>query len=226
MSEQEGPRQITPVDSTSHESTSSDHDAAWSLQNNGSQATSPSPKASASPPVRPSMLNRMSFGRSKGLRDVAIEDLEKRHRAEKAETKARKEVDKKERKARQETEKQQGQRERSESRERAKQEKEDKTLKKAKEKKVKKFYGIRGFDPDAGMLHSNRERVASREIYEHDQVHQGTHVPSNPYLPTGETWGLEHGRPKEHDGKGHYSGQHDKCGHGSSAAVGGCQHMV
>ncbi|KAJ9603525.1 hypothetical protein H2200_011711 [Cladophialophora chaetospira] len=181
-----------------------------------SQPASPDPQASPGRQSRPSgILNRISFGRTKGIKELALEDLEKRRQAQKTETKARKDAASQERKTRQDQEKRDREESRKASKERAKQSKEDKAKRKADERKVKDFYGIRGYDPNAGMLPSGREHGIERnQVTEKTRESPSTEARS---------WGIEFGKPKHHEGKGHFSGHHENCGeqYGRRAAANG-----
>ena len=224
MSDQESRDESNPVYTQSQEQVLAHQNtpppsATPTTRANASWPASPHSSAPGTPRTRPTLLDRISFRKSKGLKELALEDLEKRHQADKVEAKARTEAEVRERKSRNEEESQEQERKRKESRERAKRNKEERLRKQAQEKAVKNSYGIRGFDPDAGTLRSNRERLVDRQNFEHDRIHQGTQAQADRRLRTGETWGLEHGRPKQHDGKGHYSGEHGNCGehYGSGA---------
>jgi membrane protein involved in colicin uptake len=155
------------------------------------------------------------------MKDLAIKDLEKCKRAEKAEAQARKDAASRERKARRDHEEKHRKERRKASKERAKQNKEDKALKHAEEKRVKDYYGIRGYDPNAGMLRSNREGDGGEHAGEGTKAGQARHGPPTQRFHAEQTWGFEYGKPKQHDGKGHFSGHHKNCGehYGSSAAA-------
>lgn len=168
-----------------------------------------------------SVLKRISFGRSKGNKELAVEDLENSGRAQKAEAKALKIAAFLERKVQRDREERNKEDQRQASKQLAKQSKVDRAERKAEEKRVKKYYGIRGFDPNAGMLGADRESLARSEGKERPpQVSEKRRTLS---ASGAQAWGLEFGKPKTHEGRGHFSGQHENCGrlYGSSAAADG-----
>ncbi|OQV02914.1 hypothetical protein CLAIMM_08029 [Cladophialophora immunda] len=147
----------------------------------------------------------------KGIRDRAMEEVEKsKQDARRAQSKARKEAAMQERKTRREKEERERAEKRQESRERAMQNKKIKAERKAQEKRVQDYYGIRGYDPGAGMLHSNRERVAHRTTDAQLQTSQKIDKMLSLRPKSSQTWGVEYGKPKEDRGKGRAS----QCGGG------------
>jgi len=175
--------------------------------------TLPNPPASPTPRGRPAnILNRISFGRSKGIKDLALQDLEKRRRAEKEEMKAQKDVESRERKARRDQEDKQRNQRRRLSKERAKKNREEKQERQREEKRVKDLYGIRGFDPNAGMLRATRKVVPRPEAEGRAPASERNQVSPTPRHRTGQVWGIDFGKPNHHDGKGHFSGIHENCG--------------
>lgn len=157
-------------------------------------ATSPTTQSSSG-----SIFGRFSFGRAKGVKDMAAKDLERLRRTEAAEQKQKRKA----------------------SKERKKRHKEHKAERQAKEKKVNDFYGIRGFDPNAGMRNLNQERDSDGHGDETPSTNQSAREPLDPNPCTGKTWGVEYGKPTHYRGKGHYSGRHGNCGedYGSRAAA-------
>ncbi|OCT52943.1 hypothetical protein CLCR_10802 [Cladophialophora carrionii] len=172
-------------------------------------------------PRKSNIFHRISFGRPQGIKELAVKDLDNRKRAEKADVKARKDAASWERKARKNREAKDRDERKRASRVRVKQNKKDKALRHAEEKRVEDYYGIRGYDPNAGMLRSNREGPMTACAEQGGQVGQERQGPLSRRLHVEQTWGFEYGKPKQHDGKGHYSGNHENCGehYGSSAAA-------
>jgi hypothetical protein len=172
-------------------------------------------------PLRPSnLLDRLSFIHTKSLQSLAVSDLRSRTKA--ADQKLHKEREIIERKEAEKSTELQKRRKREESHERAQRHREEREEKQAREKKVRDAYGIRGFDPNAGMI-GDQSRKASdgdeRGRGEHRHAHE--HEPpggledireSDARLSSGQTWGIEIGRPVHHQGKGHMAGRHDNCG--------------
>jgi hypothetical protein len=154
----------------------------------------------------------LALSRTKGIKDLAKADLEKRKRADQAEAKIRKANESRERKVRQEQELKEHQERRKASKERAKQNGKAKAEKRAEEKRVSSYYGIRGFDPNAGMLQSNRGGEAGGKAREEDQSAEEIPGSPGPQARSGQTWGVEFGKPKDHRGKGHIAGHHNNCG--------------
>jgi hypothetical protein len=175
----------------------------------------------AQPQSRPTtLLDRLSFTRTKSLHSLAVSDLATRTKA--VDQKLRKERETLERKQAKETAEREKAKKRQESRERAQRHREEREEKKAREKKVKDAYGIRGFDPNAGMLGDQKRKASSGDErgraepwHEHEHLggleDTGEHT-IGPRLKTGETWGVEIGRPVHHEGKGHFEGRHHNCG--------------
>ncbi|EXJ60256.1 hypothetical protein A1O7_04408 [Cladophialophora yegresii CBS 114405] len=172
-------------------------------------------------PRRSNVFNCISLGRPQGIKELAVKDLEYRKRAEKKEAKARKDAALWERKARRNREGRDRDERRRASRERVRQNKKDKALRHAEEKRVEDYYGIRGYDPNAGMLRSNRERAMKARAEQGEHVGQERQGPPSRKLDVEQTWGFEYGKPIQQDGKGHYSGHDENCGehYGSSAAA-------
>ncbi|EXJ73856.1 uncharacterized protein A1O5_03618 [Cladophialophora psammophila CBS 110553] len=176
-------------------------------EGDGFTPTSPIPQIAAAHRARSSkILDRILFAQSRGIQDRALEELEARQRDEqRAEAKARKKAATQERKARREEEYRKREEKRQESRDRARQNNKDKAERKAQEKRVHDYYGIRGYDPSAGMLLSNRERAASRTTNGQVQTPRNIYEVLNPRPRTSQTWGVEYGKPNEEHGKGRHS---------------------
>ncbi|OAP65596.1 hypothetical protein AYL99_01568 [Fonsecaea erecta] len=165
----------------------------------GSFLTLPAPGISAAHHIRSNKIfDRILFARSKGVRDPAKEEVHKRQQDErKAQSKARKEAATQERNARRAEEDRKRRGERQESKDRARQNNKLKAERKAQEKQVQDYYGIRGYDPSAGMLRSNRERVALRATNGQIQTSQDIDKVLSLRPQASQTWGLEYGKPKE-----------------------------
>ena len=170
----------------------------------GSTITS-EPKSLKSESKPNHILSRLT-PRSPGIKDLAMRDLEKRKRADKTEAKARKDAEARERKHRKDQEDREREEERKLTKERAQQNKAVKADRRAEEKRVKDYYGIRGFDPSAGMLRSERDEMP--------RTPEGFKNASRSSRTDGEGqhWGVEFGRPEHHLRKGHFSGGHESCG--------------
>ena len=182
------------------------------------QFASADPRISPAHEARPSnTLNRIYFSRSIGIKELAMEDVEKRGRAQKAEAKARKDAASRERTAQRDQEQRTREEQRKASKQQAKQNKTEKAERKAEEKRVKKYYGIRGYDPNAGILPADRESMAKTggdgRPAASEKCRQLPHKES-------QAWGLEFGKPQRLEGRGHFSGYHENCGqlYRSSAA--------
>ncbi|KIX95304.1 uncharacterized protein Z520_08821 [Fonsecaea multimorphosa CBS 102226] len=173
-------------------------------ENDGSTLSLPAPRIAATHQVSSNKIfDCILFRRSKGIRDLAMQDVEKNQQDEpSAQSKARKEAAAQERKARREEEDRTRKQKRQESRERAKQNDKIKAERKAQEKRVQGYYGIRGYDPSAGMLRSNRERVALRTPDGHIQTSQSINKVLSLRPQASHTWGLEYGGPTEGRGSG------------------------
>ncbi|KAH0845995.1 hypothetical protein FOPE_12462 [Fonsecaea pedrosoi] len=169
------------------------------LENGNSTPTLSGSRIAAAHQVRSTkVLERISFARSKGILDRAVEQVEKRRQDEhRAQSKARKDAATQERKTRREEENRAKREKRQESRDRAIQNKKLKAERKAQEKQVQDYYGIRGYDPSAGILRSNRERAAQRTPDGQIQTSQNIDEALNLRPRSSQTWGVEYGKPKE-----------------------------
>ncbi|KIW89589.1 uncharacterized protein Z519_09745 [Cladophialophora bantiana CBS 173.52] len=176
-------------------------------EGDGFTPTSPTRQVVAARRARSSrILDRISFARSRGIRDRALEELEARQRDEqRAEAKARKEGATQERKARRQEDYKKREAKRQESKDRARQNNKDKAERKAQEKRVQDYYGIRGYDPSAGMLRANRDRAALRTTNGQVQIPWNIDEVLNSRPQTSQTWGVEYGKPNEEHGKGRHS---------------------
>ena len=179
-------------------------------------AAPPTPDTPTSPKARPktsNILTRFSFARSKGIIDLAMQDLEKLRQAEKAEMNSRKDVEARERKMRKvQEQKERGQIQKA-AKELAKQRREEKAETKAEDKRLKDcFGGTRGYNPNAGILSSDQGTVAEGNAQERALTATQSHQPPSLYLGNSQNWGLEFGKPEDHRRKGHFSGHHEYCG--------------
>lgn len=167
------------------------------------------------------IMDRLHFGRSRGLKSLAAQDLEKRRQAEE---RTPKEAEARERKEQQEAARRLREENKRKSKERAEQHREDKKRQKTIENHVQKIYigGMsRGYHPSAGTL---RPRPDSKlATGSHTSIDRTPYIdePLNAKPCSATTWGVEYGKPRNHFGNGHFSGHHDQCGDHSGGGDGG-----
>jgi hypothetical protein len=133
------------------------------------------------------LISRIAFGRSKGIRDAALGDQERSRSTEETElSRPRRNAESQERKVSRQKEKEERRVLKQTSKEQARQEKQAKVKRKAEEKKFKDYYGIRGFDPNAGVHRSLSTALVQENVMK-DSLSTGP--------KSRQHWGVEYGRP-------------------------------